>query len=134
MSALLKPIIIDLQQPVHFTVQVRNVERSEQFYSTVLGLEMAARPLKFPGRWYQVGAFQLHLIVSQDACRRPSEAKWERQPHIAFAIASLTSVKQALIEQAIEFQMSSSEGTALFVKDPDGNVIELMQVPPPESA
>ncbi|MGI8934236.1 MAG: hypothetical protein ACR2FS_09205 [Phormidesmis sp.] len=47
---------------------------------------------------------------------------------MTFAIRDLEAVKQSLREQGMPFQMSSSGRAALFVKDPDGNVVELLQV------
>lgn len=120
----------DILYPLHVAVQVSNLEKAEAFYTDVIGLQKIARHLTFPGAWYQVGDFQLHLIVSEWAKNPIREDKWGRHPHITFAIYDLEGIKQALNEQAIAFQMSSSGRAALFVKDPDGNVVELLQVSP----
>ncbi|MEL6350561.1 MAG: VOC family protein [Cyanobacteria bacterium J06627_28] len=114
--------------PLHVAVQVSDLEKSDDFYTRIIGLEKVARNLSFAGSWYQIGDFQLHLIVSDWAKNPEREDKWGRHPHLTFAIHDLAGVKQALSEQSIPFQMSSSGRAALFVKDPDGNVVELLEV------
>ena len=118
----------DILYPLHVAVQVSDLAQAEAFYTQVIGLAKVERSLTFAGTWYQIGDFQLHLIVSEWASNPAREEKWGRHPHITFAILDLEAVKQDLSEQAVPFQMSSSGRAALFVKDPDGNVIELLQV------
>ncbi len=118
----------DILYPLHVAVQVSDLAQAEAFYSQVIGLKQVERSLTFAGTWYQVGDFQLHLIVSEWASNPVREEKWGRHPHITFAIRDLEAVKQSLSEQGMPFQMSSSGRAALFVKDPDGNVVELLQV------
>ena len=120
--------MVDILYPLHVAVQVSNLEKSDNFYSEVIGLTKVERQLSFPGSWYQVGDFQLHLIVSDWAINPEREDKWGRHPHLTFAIKNLANVKQSLVNRGIAFQMSSSGRAALFVKDPDGNVIELLEV------
>ncbi len=121
----------DILYPLHVAVQVSDLEKAEQFYTEIIGLKKIERNLTFPGTWYEIGDFQLHLIVSEWATNPVREDKWGRHPHLTFAIYELDAIKQALIEQAVPFQMSSSGRAALFVKDPDGNVVELLQVATP---
>ena len=118
----------DILYPLHVALQVSDLAKAEAFYSEVIGLSKVERTLTFPGTWYQIGDFQLHLIVSQWAKHPPREDKWGRHPHVTFAIRHLEDVKQSLIAQAVPFQMSSSGRAALFVKDPDGNVVELLEI------
>ncbi|MEL6160479.1 MAG: VOC family protein [Cyanobacteria bacterium J06623_5] len=120
--------MVDILHPLHVALQVSDLARADDFYTQVVGLQKVDRQLTFPGSWYQIGDFQLHLIVSQWAKHPPREDKWGRHPHITFAINELDQVKQSLIEQGIPFQMSSSGRAALFVKDPDGNVVELLDI------
>lgn len=118
----------DILYPLHVAVQVSNLEKAEAFYTDVIGLQKVDRQLTFAGAWYQVGDFQLHLIVSDWAKNPVREDKWGRHPHITFAIHNLDEVKAKLTERQVPFQMSSSGRAALFVKDPDGNVVELLEV------
>jgi catechol-2,3-dioxygenase len=120
--------VADILYPLHVAVQVSDLAKAEEFYTQIIGLKKVERQLTFPGTWYQIGDFQLHLIVSEWAAHPPREDKWGRHPHITFAVANLAGRMRSLHAQNIPFQMSSSGRAALFVKDPDGNVIELLQV------
>ncbi|MBE9064173.1 VOC family protein [cf. Phormidesmis sp. LEGE 11477] len=122
--------MVDILYPLHVAIQVSDLAVSDQFYTEIVGLKKVDRQLSFAGSWYQIGDFQLHLIVSDWAANPAREDKWGRHPHITFAIANLSSIKQSLIDRAVPFQMSSSGRAALFVKDPDGNVVELLEVKP----
>ncbi|HEY9300821.1 MAG TPA: VOC family protein, partial [Phormidium sp.] len=55
---------MQITQCLHAAILVSDLERAEQFYGNVLGLSKVDRVLKFPGAWYQVGEFQIHLIVA----------------------------------------------------------------------
>ena len=122
--------MVDILYPLHVAVQVSDLETSDRFYTEIIGLKKIGRQLSFPGSWYQIGDFQLHLIVSEWAENPVRENKWGRHPHVTFAIADLSTIKRSLIERNVPFQMSSSGRAALFVKDPDGNVVELLEVKP----
>ena len=120
---------MQITQYLHAAVLVSDLERSEHFYSNILGLAKVERTLKYPGAWYQLGEFQIHLIV---APARSSELqdpeKWGRNPHIALCVADLDTAKNQLIYHTCPIQTSASGRAALFTKDPDGNIIELSQL------
>jgi catechol 2,3-dioxygenase-like lactoylglutathione lyase family enzyme len=111
---------------LHTAILVSDLAKSEHFYSNILGLQKVNRTLKFPGIWYQIGEFQLHLIV--DPNWRPNlmnQEKLGRNPHLAFAVKDLKMIKKHLEENNCVTQMSASGRAALFTQDPDGNIIEL---------
>lgn len=117
-----------LTQALHAAVLVTDLTRAEVFYSQVLGLEPVKRSLNFPGIWYQVGAFQIHLIVAS-TCQVPlsNPEKWGRNAHLAFAVEDLEAAKATLLAAGCPVQASASGRAALFTQDPDGNVIEISQ-------
>ena len=118
-----------LQSLLHAAVNVSDLAVAEHFYGTVLGLTKVERTLKFAGAWYQLGSFQLHLIVAElDYSKPVPEEKWGRRAHLAFAIADLEAAKQRLIDAKIPIQPSSSGRAAIFIHDPDGHIIELSQI------
>lgn len=118
-----------LQSVLHAAINVSNLTTSEHFYGTILGLTKVERTLKFAGAWYQLGSFQLHLIVTERNYSQPvPEEKWGRLTHLAFAIADLDTAKQKLGAANVPIQASSSGRAAIFIQDPDGHVIELSQI------
>jgi len=117
-----------IKKYLHAAILVSDLEQSEQFYSQVLGLEKIERPLNFPGIWYQVGEFQIHLIQAETVIKdQIDDQKWGRNRHLAFSVEDLETAKQQLITYNCLFQMSASGRAALFTQDPDGNIIELNQ-------
>jgi glyoxylase I family protein len=122
--------MIEVTNCLHAAVMVANVDRSIEFYSNILGLERIDRSLKYPGAWYQVGDFQIHLI--EDVNYRPSGEidlqKSTRNPHIALGVRDLDAAKQQLLAANCAVKMSNSGRAALFTQDPDGNAIELTWV------
>ncbi len=120
---------------LHTALWVSDLARAEHFYGTVLGIPKVERlPFDFPGAWYQVGSSQIHLIAlagrSPLVAEEPTDQgyrteKWGRNPHVALGVDDLEAVKARLLQEGYEVQQSASGRAALFVRDPDGNVIEL---------
>jgi glyoxylase I family protein len=122
-------ITMKITRCLHAAILVSDLARSEQFYGSVLGLEKVDRVLRFPGAWYEVAGFQIHLIVADAfTTELDNPEKWGRNRHIAFSVASLEVAKEQLIANHCPIQMSASGRAALFTQDPDGNVIELGEV------
>jgi glyoxylase I family protein len=118
-----------LHSPLHIAINVTNLEAADYFYGVLLGLTKIERTLKFPGLWYQLGDFQVHLIVADFVVRKPEPMeKWGRYPHVAFAVPDLSMIQATLAQAQVPMQMSASGRKALFVLDPDGNVIELSEI------
>lgn len=119
---------------LHTALWVSDLARAEHFYGTVLGIPKAERfAFNFPGAWYQVGSSQIHLIVAEEPMdpRQRSgtgSSKWGRNPHVALGVDDLEAVKARLLQAGYEVQPSASGRAAVFVRDPDGNVIELSSI------
>jgi glyoxylase I family protein len=119
---------MSVTQFLHASLIVTDLEAAQKFYETILGLKRTDRNLSFAGQWYQIGSIQLHLIVAPERIEdRINQDKWGRNRHLAFAVADLAAIKQRLQTLDYSFQASSSGRAALFVPDPDGNLIELAQ-------
>ena len=117
-----------VMRSLHVALLASDLERSVGFYRDILGLEMAPRSLNFPGYWFQVGEFQIHLMQAENwqaPCPRPQ--KWGRNPHVALQVDDLTAFKTRLLDHDCSVQMSASGRAALFTQDPDGNIVELSQ-------
>ncbi|MDX2229455.1 MAG: VOC family protein [Leptolyngbyaceae cyanobacterium bins.349] len=111
---------------LHTAILVADLEQAEHFYGTVLGLEKVSRELKFPGAWYEVADYQIHLMVGEVPELANAE-KWGRNRHIAFAVEDLAAAQEQLLAYDCPIQMSASGRAAIFTQDPDGNVVELSQ-------
>ncbi len=113
----------------HTALLVTDLQTAEDFYSNVLGLTKIDRKFNYPGTWYQIGNFQLHLIVDSSISTDVHNCeKLGRNPHLAFKVADLEAAKVQLIAGNYFVQTSASGRAALFTKDPDNNIIELTQI------
>lgn len=114
---------------LHTAILVSDLARSAEFYGNLLGLSQSERhKFKFPGIWYELGDYQIHLILTPNLDRiNPIDDKWGRNPHLALAVDDLAALKAKLAASGYPIQMSASGRAALFTRDPDGNMIEIGQ-------
>jgi glyoxylase I family protein len=104
----------------HTSIRVADLERSRQFYDRLLGLSAIERPdLGMPGRWYGIGAGQLHLIQ----CEPLGMPIDPSGPHFAIEVDDLDAARRELAAAGAE--MLDPGGSQLWVRDPDGNTVEL---------
>ena len=121
----------------HVNLCVTDPEAAREFYEGKLGLEVLPRPDfggGFGGYWFRLGNSQLHLS------RVKKMPDWnEAFPHVAIYIPTdeFESTVETLKSRGVDFFMDIREredfGVGVktaFVKDPDGNVIEMTDVPP----
>jgi glyoxylase I family protein len=122
--------MIEVTTCLHAAIMVSNVVRSIDFYGNILGLERIDRILKYPGAWYKIGDFQIHLIedINYRSAGEIDLHKSTRNPHIALGVRDLDAAKQQLLAANCAVKMSNSGRAALFTQDPDGNEIELTWV------
>ena len=118
----------------HYTIRVRDLERTKNFYRDVVGLEVGERPpLPFPGYWlYCGGTPVVHLIgyraedpVITDGPSYP--ASTGRLDHIAFSCNGLKEMRGTLQARDIRFEervLPKFNMTQLFYPDPDGISVE----------
>ena len=107
------------------------------FYEGLLGLKAdAKRPVipGVPGFWINVGAVgQLHLIGgAQPSPLAKGEGQDPAVPHVALAVRDIQSAKAELDRRGTPYwSMTGINGPPaeqIFLRDPNGNVIELHQV------
>ncbi|MGA3066260.1 MAG: VOC family protein [Tepidisphaeraceae bacterium] len=101
------------------------------FYEGVLGIPEAPKPAnlaKRGGCWFERGALKVHLGVEADF--RPA-----RKAHPAFLVDDLSALKSRI--EAAGYAMKTDEPLTgydrIYVEDPFGNRIELIQPSPPPS-
>ena len=109
----------------HAAVLVTDLARAKAFYGGVLGLTEKRRPdFDFPGAWYDLGDCELHLMSTLEALP-PAERRPRRDYHISLQVEDLEAAKHALDKAGLATRESSSGRGSIFVRDPDGNLIEL---------
>jgi len=113
----------------HVSFAVRDLERSREFYEQVLGLAPIPRPeLGLPGVWYGAGNVEVHLIATPAGADvgRPPPGLSPLANHTAFAIDDYAATLAQLRARGIEvLESRPGVGPQLWIRDPDGNVIEL---------
>ncbi len=118
---------------------MRDLDRAKHFYGDVLGLVEIERPdFGFPGVWYSGGAAsgcEVHLIVPDDGfgdTGAPPSGLNPMAVHTAFAIDDYDEAVAHFASHGIEVFGLGRDSGQMWVKDPDGNVIEL--IVPPETS
>lgn len=113
--------------PLHVAFLVNDLEAAKQFYGGILGLKQKPRPnLDSPGVWYDLGDLELHLIVTNRQLL-PANERPNKDSHLALAVEDYESIKKELKDAGVAFGESSSGAPQIFVRDPDGNLIELQK-------
>ncbi|MDA2919379.1 VOC family protein [Desulfobacterota bacterium AH_259_B03_O07] len=107
-----------------------DVERSREFYKSILALEEIERPdFNFPGAWFSLGNRQLHLIQKPDAkTLRGSTEVDGMDGHFALRVRSYRETIEHLKAKDIPFRdypVNPTPWPQIYLTDPDGNVIEL---------
>lgn len=113
----------------HVSFPVSDLERSRRFYEDVLGVREIDRPdLGLPGAWYRAGGTEIHLIQTPDGVdvgsRPPSLSPLAA--HCAITIDDYTKTFDELASKGVEVLGTSAERGQMWVRDPDGNIFELI--------
>lgn len=107
----------------HVSINVRDVDEAELFYTGQLGLvRRDDRPdFGFPGAWLDAGGQQVHLIQGE----LPAPVG----QHFALQVDDIDAAIAELREQGITISDAMPVGTGrqAFLNDPSGNGIELHQ-------
>lgn len=113
----------------HASLIIKDTEASLAFYCDVLGMIEADRTtLNFPGAWLQIGAQQIHLLEVPNPDSEHGRLQYGgRDRHIAIMVKQLDEIKQRLDNAGITYSCSRSGRAAIFVRDPDGNTLEIIQ-------
>lgn len=119
-----------LKHLLHVSVLISDLERSLHFYQDILGLDVdPQRPdLGFPGAWLNLSGGQIHLLQLENpdpVTDRPAHGGRDR--HFAVSVDNLSDIKIKLNSHGVRYTESKSGRLALFVRDPDGNAVELIE-------
>jgi glyoxylase I family protein len=116
---------------LHASLLIADLDKSRAFYEGVLGLTPnPGRPrMRFAGIWYDIGQGQIHLIQMPNpdpVSGRPEHGGNDR--HIALGVTGFAALQARLDHAGLPYSLSQSGRAALFVRDPDGNTLELMEI------
>lgn len=114
----------------HVALHVADVARSCEFYQRVLQLASMPRPaFDFPGAWFRLGTQQeLHLIGE----RGDPVISSNRSNHFALMVDDILVWENHLKTIGADFRAKKQRPDGawqIFVRDPDGHVIELFTPP-----
>jgi catechol 2,3-dioxygenase-like lactoylglutathione lyase family enzyme len=113
----------------HVSFAVSDLARSRRFYEDVLELEPIPRPeLGLPGMWYRAGSSEVHLIATPPGASvgTPPDRLTPLANHSAFTIEDYAATLALLKSRHVEVLETNAERGQLWVRDPDGNVLELI--------
>ena len=113
----------------HISFSVSDLDASLAFYRDVLGLEAIPRPeFGIPGAWLKAGNSEVHLIARPEGvpAGHTSEGLSPLENHQAFAVDDYQKTVDHLKSHNLEVLETSPKQGQLWVKDPDGNVIEFI--------
>jgi len=115
----------------HVSLLISDLERSQTFYQEILGLSLIERPeLKFDGLWFALcddASQQLHLLLlPENIAARTLPDHVGRDSHFALLVDELPGYIERADKAGITHTMSRSGRDAAFLRDPDGNGIELI--------
>ena len=114
----------------HVALHVLDLEAACEFYGSTLCLEPLTRPaFTFPGAWFRLGERQeLHLIGE----RTEPVHSHNRGNHFALRVDNLDKWEAHLSELNADFRprkLRPDGAEQIFVRDPDGHIIELFTGP-----
>jgi glyoxylase I family protein len=118
----------------HVVLRCRDQARALEFYTGVLGLSIERRLEQIGLIQLRAGQSMLDLVPVPDRAAQDANVD-----HFCLGIeaADMTEVARVLREQGIEvigdpIQRYGARGMGLsvYIRDPEGNVVELKQIPP----
>lgn len=123
---------LKLQKLVHFTIPVKDLDRAETFYTGLLGFVKVRRS---PHMCFLRCGADLFVLTHSDMPVDPNPPE-RHEIHTAFLArgAEYDAALQVLSENGVQVFLEESrdrgtfQGRSAYFHDPDGNVIELIDL------
>ena len=109
----------------HLLLKVRDFERSKRFYLDLLGFTERAGAKPLPDGRPFISTLQGLGITGGGS------GEQVQVDHFAFAVRNVAALNERLKGAGVVFERELGEGpygTAIYVKDPDGNLLELFEL------
>jgi catechol 2,3-dioxygenase-like lactoylglutathione lyase family enzyme len=132
-------MMIKLQRIGHILFCVRDLERSKEFYTKILGFTLLEQDPKHGGVFLALGEYgntlDLFPSTDPDAHPQPRAALGKRDglgvKHTAFAVATEEELRQAyfsLQDAGVTIHNALDHGSqkSIYFYDPDGNLLEIV--------
>jgi catechol 2,3-dioxygenase-like lactoylglutathione lyase family enzyme len=117
---------------LHFTIPVKNLDRSEKFYGDILGFEKVGRTDRIV--FMRAGEDFFNLTFSENPITLNATGRHEI--HSAFRVTPQVyeEVLKLLPEKGVEIFKQEDRrvgvfvGRSAYIRDPDGNVVEFIDL------
>lgn len=124
--------MLKTQGVLHFTIAVKNLDRSEKFYTEMLGFEKIGRTDRIV--FLRAGGDYFNLTYSENPITLNAGNRHEI--HSAFLVTPQTydQALKLLPENGVEIFKQEDRvsgvfvGRSAYIRDPDGNVIEFIDL------
>ena len=115
----------------HVAIRTLDLDKTNTFYTDVLGMSLAKRPpFDFPGSWLQIGQTMIHVMSG--AAAYDLEGKFRPMggsvDHISITAEGFDDYAERFTKHGLpwrEFAVPEADICQLFVRDPNGILIEL---------
>lgn len=134
---------IPIQDIIHIAIKTMDLEATNHFYTEVLGMTFSDKrpPMEVDGSWLDFNGTQIHVLAGEKAYGDgdTSEMGSANVDHIAVLATGYDDLKETALAHKCDIRENNIEPAGLwqlFVKDPNGIVIELnfMAANEPEGA
>jgi catechol 2,3-dioxygenase-like lactoylglutathione lyase family enzyme len=127
--------IMNLLRFEHINVSCKDINTTQKFYQTLFPDWYVRGEGVFNGRhWKHLGNNQFYLALNDEANQERVHVPYEKIGinHVGFVIRDGEAMKKLLDEEDIEYYTMTAPETKhrIYVNDPDGNEIELVEYDP----
>ncbi len=116
----------------HLNLSCHNIQDSQKFYQTLFPDWYVRAEGVFEGRkWLHLGNNQFYLALNEEPDQKRLHTSYDNIGinHVGWVIQDGEAMRKLLDNQSIEYYEMSSPETKhrIYVNDPDGNEIELVE-------